>query len=83
MRSRVNAQTEALTTRSVLFRAFFLRFLVQNRRKRIKITKKMQKYAKKFAYIKNLLYLCTRFRKRTKLSTLRGGGNTLNSAADL
>ena len=25
----------------------------------------MQKYAKKFAYIKNLLYLCTRFQKQT------------------
>jgi hypothetical protein len=65
------------------FSCVFLAFLAQNRRKRIKITKKKQKYAKKFAYIKNLLYLCTRFRKRTKLLTLRGGGNTIKTATKL
>ena len=30
---------------------------------------KSKKYAKKFAYIKNLLYLCTRFRKQTNNKT--------------
>ena len=43
----------------------------------------MQKYAKKFAYIKKLYYICTRFRKRTKLLTLRGGGNTIKTAKKL
>lgn len=33
---------------------------------------KSKKYAKKFAYIKNLLYLCTRFRKQTNNNP---GGN--------
>lgn len=31
-----------------------------------KNAKKMQKNAKKFAHIKNLLYLCTGFEKETK-----------------
>ena len=65
MRSRVNAQTEALTTRSVLFSCVWWSLWVQKRSKITKIQEKCKKYAKKFAYIKNLLYLCTRFQKQT------------------
>ena len=64
----------------VLFSCVFGLFGVKKRSKTIKIQEKCKKYAKKFAYIKNLLYLCTRFRKRTKSLTLRGGGNTIKSA---
>lgn len=40
----------------------------------------MKKNAKKFAYIKNLLYLCTRFKKQTNNNP---GGNGSQAAKKL